>query len=104
MDEVYVKDPGFNYTENDTIVVEPDRGAVLKPIVKNGAVVGVRVEKTASGFDSRPTIFVESDTGFNAELIPVFKVIEVDPTLDPPPGTKIISVVDCVGKITVKSK
>ena len=104
LDEVYVKDPGFNYTENDTIVVEPDRGAVLKPIVKNGAVVGVRVEKTASGFDSRPTIFVESDTGFNAELIPVFKVIEVDPTLDPPPGTKIISVIDCVGKITVKSK
>jgi hypothetical protein len=104
LDEVYVKDPGFNYTENDTIVVEPDRGAVLKPIVRNGAIVGVRVEKTAIGYDSRPTIFVESDTGFNAELIPVFKVIDVDPTIAPPPGTKIISVVDCVGKITVKSK
>ncbi len=104
LDEVYVKDPGFNYTENDTIVVEPDRGAVLKPIVRNGAIVGVRVEKTAIGYDSRPTIFVESETGFNAELIPVFKVIEVDENLEPPPGTKIISVVDCVGKITEKSK
>lgn len=103
LDEVYVKDAGFNYTENDTIVVEPDRGAVLKPIVKNGKVVGVNVEKTASGFDSRPTIFVESDTGFNAELIPVFKIIQVDQNIDPPPGTKIISVIDCVGKISKKS-
>lgn len=104
LETVYVKDPGFNYTENDKIVIEPDRGAVLKPIVRNGAVVGVNIEKTATGFDSRPRIFVDSNTGYNAELIPVFKVIEVDPAEPPPPGTKIISVVDCVGKISLSQK
>ena len=105
LETVYVKDPGFNYTENDKIVIEPDRGAVLKPIVRNGAIVGVNIEKTATGFDARPRIFVDSDTGFNAELIPVFKVIEVDPNDDKiPPGTKIISVVDCVGKISLSQK
>ena len=105
LETVYVKDPGFNYTENDTIVVEPDRGAVLKPIVKNGAIIGVNIEKTATGFDARPRIFVDSDTGFNAELIPVFKVIQVDPNDNRiPPGAKIISVVDCVGKISLSQK
>jgi hypothetical protein len=105
LETVYVKDPGFNYTENDKIVIEPDRGAVLKPIVRNGAVVGVNIEKTATGFDARPRIFVDSDTGFNAELIPVFKVIQVDQNDDRiPPGAKIISVVDCVGKISLAQK
>jgi len=104
LETVYVKDPGFNYTENDTIVIEPDRGAVLKPIVRNGAVVGVNIEKTARGFDARPRIFVDSDSGYNAELIPVFKVIQVDPEAPPPAGTKIISVVDCVGKISLSQK
>ena len=104
LETVYVKDPGFNYNENDTIVVEPDRGAVLKPIVKNGAVVGVKIEKTARGFDARPRIFVDSDTGYNAELIPVFKVVQINPDEAPPPGTKILSVIDCVGKISLSQK
>jgi hypothetical protein len=104
LETVYVKDPGFNYGENDTIVIEPSRGAVLKPIIKNGAVIGVNIEKTANGFDSRPRIFVDSDSGYNAELIPVFKVIQVDPDAPPAAGTKIISVVDCVGKISLSQK
>jgi hypothetical protein len=104
LETVYVKDPGFNYGENDTIVIEPSRGAVLKPIIRNGAVVGVNIEKTANGFDSRPRIFVDSDSGYNAELIPVFKVIQVDPDAPPAAGTKIISVVDCVGKISLSQK
>lgn len=104
LETIYVKDPGFNYSENDTIVIEPNRGAVVHPIVKNGALVGVNIKKTARGFDARPRIFVDSDTGYNAELIPVFKVIQVDPEAVPAPGTKIISVVDCVGKITLSEK
>jgi hypothetical protein len=67
-------------------------------------VVGVNIEKTANGFDARPRIFVDSDSGYNAELIPVFKVIQVDPEAPPPAGTKIISVVDCVGKISLSQQ
>lgn len=99
LDEVYVKDTGFNYNDGDTVVINPSNGAVLKPVIRDGVVVKINVEKTGRGWDTRPEIYVDSDTGYNAELIPVFKVVEVDPDEPVSPGTKIISVVDCVGKI-----
>ena len=99
LDEVFVKDTGFNYQDGDTIVMTPNNGAVLTPVIKNGAIIKVNIEKGASGFDTRPKIYVESNTGFNAELIPVFKVKDVNINDPIPPGTKVISVVDCVGKV-----
>jgi len=104
LDEILVKDPGFNYSENDTIVIEPSNGAEVKPIIRNGSVVKVLIEKTAIGFDARPRVFVDSDTGFNAELIPVFTVKEVDVNEPIPLGTRVISVVDCVGKHSAPTK
>jgi len=104
LDEIFVKDTGFNYTENDRIVIEPSNGAVVKPVISNGSIVKILIEKSAIGFDSRPTIFVDSDTGFNAELVPVFKIREVTPDDQIPLGTKVISVVDCVGKHSAPTK
>lgn len=99
LDEVYVKDSGFNYSPGDKIVMNPSNGAVLKPTIRNGAVVKIEIEKVGRGWDSRPEIYVETDTGFNAEFIPVFKPVQIDPEEPIPPGAKVISVVDCVGKI-----
>ena len=52
------------------------------------------------GFTDIPEIGIISNTGYNARFRPVFKVIRLSDedfeTL--PPGTEIISVVDCVGK------
>ena len=85
-------------------LIEPSNGAEVKPIISNGSIVKVLIEKTAIGFDERPRIFVDSDTGFNAELIPVFTVKEVDVNEPIPLGTRVISVVDCVGKHSAPTK
>lgn len=101
LDEIYIKDSGFEYSPGDTIVMEPNYGAVLEPVFDgNGSLAKVNIIKSAEGFTDLPEIFIDSETGYNAELIPVFKVCRIgDDTKDEiPPGTSIISVVDCVGK------
>jgi hypothetical protein len=103
LDEVYILNSGFGYKPEDKIVMEPNLGAILTPIIdKNGSVSGVNIIKTALGFTDMPTIYIDSDTGYNAELVPVFKVNrvgDIPENLDKVPlGEKVISVIDCVGK------
>jgi hypothetical protein len=103
LEEVYVVSSGFDYSPEDKIVMEPNFGAVLEPVFdKNGSVSAVKIIKGAEGFTEMPEIFVDTETGYNAELIPVFKVNRVGDLpedLDKvPPGEKVISVIDCVGK------
>ena len=65
-----------------------------------GSIVGVDVVKGGIGFNEDPIIYIDSDTGYNAKLMPVFKVnrvgVDVDPETVTP--TALIQVVDCVGK------
>ena len=52
------------------------------------------------GFTEDPNIYIKSDTGYNAKMIPVFKVNRVGEEIAPEavaPGD-VIQVVDCVGK------
>jgi hypothetical protein len=52
------------------------------------------------GFTEFPRIVVNSTTGFNAQMVPVFKVIKVNKTPDEVPlGTPLIEVIDCVGRV-----
>lgn len=101
LDEIYIKNSGFDYSPEDTIVMEPNYGAILEPVFDgNGSLSKVNIIKSSEGFTDLPEIFIDSETGYNAELIPVFKVCKIgDDTKDEiPPGVSIISVVDCVGK------
>ena len=103
LDEIYVVSSGFDYSPEDKIVMEPNLGAVLEPVFdKNGSVAAVKIIKGAEGFTEMPEIFVDTETGYNAELIPVFKVNrvgDIPEDLDKVPlGEKVISVIDCVGK------
>lgn len=102
LEEVYVKSSGFDYSPGDKIVMEPSLGAVLEPIFNNvGALLGVNIVKGAEGFTDLPEIFIETETGYNAEMVPVFKVNRVGDNmedLDPALGEKVISVINCVGK------
>jgi hypothetical protein len=101
LDEIYIKDSGFDYSPGDTIVMEPNYGAVLEPVFDgNGSLAKVNIIKSAEGFTDLPEIFIDSETGYNAELIPVFKVCRIGDDIkdEIPPGTSIISVIDCVGK------
>ena len=96
---------GYNYSPNDKIKIFPeDRGAVLEPVFgPNGTLEEINVLNPGSGFDFWPTIYVESETGYNAKIAPNFCVNRLDDDLkEVPPGTTIIQVVDCVGKITSK--
>lgn len=103
LDEIYIVSSGFDYSPEDKIVMEPNLGAVLEPVFdKNGSVTAVKIVKGAEGFTEMPEIFVDTETGYNAELVPVFKVNRVGDLpedLDKVPlGEKVISVIDCVGK------
>ena len=101
---VIIESPGINYSEGDQIIIEPNAGATAVPKFNlNGSVESVKITSGGEGFTQMPDVYIKSETGFNAELKPVFcvdriakdEVKEYDPQLQ----IQLISVVDCVGKI-----
>ena len=95
VEDINILDPGFGYDENDEVVI--GNGAELK--IKTdalGSVTGVNVINGGIGFTEDPDLYIKSDTGYNAKLIPVFKVNRVDP--DTAPSGAVVQVIDCVGK------
>jgi len=108
IDEVVVEDPGFGYEPGDTIEVVPDNGAVVEPVINDrGEITQVRVVNPGIGFIDLPEIVINSPRGYNAKLIPVLKVTSISDIPDPtiiPPGTQLVSIVDCVGKIPPKTQ
>jgi hypothetical protein len=100
---VLVTNPGIAYLPTDKIKITPDHGAVLEPKYdKQGRVIKVSVINPGIGFVDYPKITIESEQGINAQMIPVFDIIRIGDLSEDqvivPPGTNIISVVDCVGK------
>ena len=99
IDEINITNPGFGYDcHKDKVIIEPSNGAELTlrcdPL---GGIIGVDVVNGGIGFTDDPNIYIQSDTGYNARMMPVFKVNRVgeDPDLI---TTGVIQVVDCVGK------
>jgi hypothetical protein len=104
IEKVFIKDPGFNYSPGDKILIEDNKGAELEfDINDRGEVTEVKVLNGGIGFNDVPYIFIQSLTGYNFEAVPVFKFIplsEIDINkVSPSIGAKVISVIDCVGKI-----
>lgn len=99
IDDVIVKDPGFGYQPDDTIKITPDNGAILEPVIEGDEVVGVKVIQPGMGFSDFPVIEVVSDTGYNAEFTPVFKIVDPETIEQIPETATIIQVIDCVGKV-----
>ena len=99
IEDINILDPGFGYDPNDEVVV--GNGAELKIKTDGlGSVTGVDVVNGGIGFSEDPNIYINSDSGYNAKLMPVFKVNRVGQDIAPElvsPGTSI-SVIDCVGK------
>ena len=97
---VQIIDPGFGYEDGDTIVITPDRGAVLTPqFGYNGQLTGIAIDNKGIGYITIPQIGIDSLNGYNAIIKPVFKVVK-DTSLEAltERGVIPISVVDCVGK------
>ena len=102
--DVVVESPGISYNENDQIIIEPNAGATTVPKFNaNGSLESVKVTAGGEGFTQMPDVYIKSETGFNAELRPVFCIDRIAKDevkeYDPKGKVKLITVVDCVGKI-----
>ena len=97
--DVFISNPGFSYNPNDRIVILPDNGAVMKPEFDSlGSLTKVNLISSGEGFTEFPDIYIESDTGYNAKITPIFDVRRVDEEQIQVPESQIINVIDCVGK------
>ena len=99
IDDINILDSGFGYDPNDKVVV--GNGAEIK--IKTdalGSVTGVDVVNGGIGFNEDPDIYIESESGYNAKLMPIFKVNRVGDDVAPEAvdATAVIQVIDCVGK------
>ena len=102
--EIIIQSAGVGYTENDEIIIEPNAGA--RAAVKYdelGAVESIKVTAGGEGFTQMPDVYIKSETGFNAELLPVFCIDRIAKDevkeYDVKSGKQLITVIDCVGKI-----
>ena len=94
---VAVKDPGFGYDADDKLIID---GADGELIINNGAIIGVKITNPGIGFTTLPEIRINTKTGFNADLKPVLRFIDVnDSGFVVPLGTPTLQVIDCVGKV-----
>lgn len=103
IDQVFIKNPGFGYQPTDRIRIVGNKGAELEFTVnERGEVTSVNVINGGLGFDDVPYIAIESQTGYNFEAVAIFRFIPASSidlnNITIPPGSRIISVVDCVGK------
>ena len=96
--EVIIKKPGINYDcAVDQVVIEPNEGGAKLSLCQCGpfgTIEKVCVDDPGLGFTGWPDLRIISDTGINAELIPVLEPIR-DPVLVSP--DKLIQVTDLVG-------
>lgn len=117
MCDVKIVNSGVAYSDTDKIIVSPSNGAILEPMFGPfGSLESVKIVSAGIGFTERPNIYIQSETGYNAEIVPVFCVNRIgdvpEKDLIPTPGggrttgspsspvgEQIIHVVDCVGKI-----
>ena len=101
---ITISNTGVNYATTDKIVVEPANGAILEPTFGPfGALIDIKIIQPGSGFKERPKIYIETESGYNVEIIPTLCVQRIgDLTQDQdkiPSQEKIIDVIDCVGKV-----
>jgi hypothetical protein len=100
--DIIIDNSGFNYSENDVVVIEPSNGASAIPkFGAFGALESIKLTSSGEGFKEVPRVYIQSNTGYNSKLIPVFDIdrVSVDKLKEPGVQDEIISVVDCVGKI-----
>lgn len=87
---------GISYKDTDKIKVVPDNGAKIEAKFNNvGALIGIDIIDRGSEITGSVDIVIESDTGFNAVIVPI--ICTDKPTGDVSIPT--IDVIDCVGKI-----
>ena len=102
IEDINIIEPGLGYDcSKDKVVMEPANGCEFRlkcdPV---GSITKVDVVNGCVGFTEDPKIYIKSETGYNAKLMPVFKVNRIGKDTSPEliSAGGIIQVVDCVGK------
>ena len=97
--DVDISNAGYLYGDGDKIVINPSNGAVLTPEFDSlGSLTKVNIVSSGQGFTEVPEIYIDSNTGYNAKITPIFKVKRVGDEEVQIPISKVINIVDCVGK------
>ena len=99
LDDIVTIDCGFGYDcANDTVSIVPSHGAeaVVEQCDENGAVCKLRVTNAGVGFTMLPEITINSTTGYNGRYLPRLKF---ERPSEIPPGTEVLQVIDCVGRV-----
>tara|TARA_Y100000385_G_scaffold23672_2_gene22866 strand:- start:2396 stop:4900 length:2505 start_codon:yes stop_codon:yes gene_type:complete len=100
--EVFIDESGINYSPGDKVIIEPDIGAVVEPKFNaRGRLTSIKVTESGEGFTEYPTLYIQSETGYNAVLRPKLCIDRVgnDKLKEPTFQDKVITVIDCVGKV-----
>ena len=96
--DIFVDDGGFGYDDDDKLIIDGDGGGDL--IIRDGSIRGVKITNPGIGYTTLPEIRINTKTGFNADLKPVLRFIDVDDSgFVVPLGTPTLQVIDCVGKV-----
>lgn len=106
LDGVYIDNPGVNYEQGDEIIMEPSYGGKLCPVFNDiGQLIDVVICEPGGLFDDYPKIYIRSQTGINANILPIFRVRREDEDPDANArrmsGDRIITVDDCIGRLVV---
>ena len=100
--ELIVNQSGMDYHPDDEVVIEPNMGATAVPkFDKFGRLLSIKVTAGGEGFTERPKVYIKTQTGFGAHIIPKFCIDRVgvnDLERDPELQDKVVTVVNCVGK------
>ena len=102
LDDLIVEDSGEGYEDGDTIVIEPSFGSEADvSFDSQGRISKIRVTNPGEGFNTMPDIYINTRTGYGAELLPRFGIDRIgkDREQDYDPK-KVIQVIDCVGRFT----
>lgn len=98
--DIIIRNRGFGYTPGDKVIIEPSYGASAEATFDNlGRVQSITITNSGEGFKVRPNIYIQSETGYNAELIPKLCIDRIDDVNQPDDPDAIINVVDCVGLV-----
>lgn len=103
IESFYIDNPGVNYSKSDQIIIEPSNGVELLPVFNDiGQLVDLNIVNPGDTFFEVPKIFIKSESGVNANIIPIFGVRrdeEPDQRLIESTGDRVISIIDNVGNI-----
>jgi hypothetical protein len=102
LEDLILTNKGIGYSNNDKIIITPTNGAAAEvSFNESGQVKQLILTNPGIGFTEVPNIYIQSETGFNAGILPQFKVKRIggDKQINIPAGTPLIKVVDCVGVV-----